>query len=193
MAEETAQEQVPLTPSFEDQLTPHQRQQLAALKERVYNGIRWGGWRLDKDGNDVASLAMVYALEPNKPLGFNKRVAVPSVANEPDHRTALMDGVIALVEEFVRTHLGKPSIDILSASDDPIWDQSPMTGFGRIGDALTEGPLPEPEVEVVEEEVPQALANINRAAVESEVNMREFGKPRVNWGDIVKSALQRRL
>lgn len=193
MADETATEQVPQTPTYEEQLTPHQRQQLRAFKELVFNGIRWGGWHLNRNGHDETLLAIVYALEPDKPIGYNKKVTVSAVSGEPEHRDALRDGVVALVEEFVEANLGAPSISILSANDDPIWDRSPVTGYGRVVDALTTaGALP-PDVEVEEETVPQALATINREAVEAEVMGREFGSSKPSWMDVVKDRLMRRL
>ncbi len=193
MATETAPEQVPQTPTYEETLTPHQRQQLRAFKEMVFSGIRWGGWQLDRSGNDKATLAIVYALEKDKPLGFNKRVTVPSTLGDPEHRDALMDGVVKLVEEFVEANLGAPAIDILSANDDPIWDKSPMTGHGRVQDALVAPGSAPPDVEVTEENVPHALASINREAVEAEVMAREFGNPKPSWMDVIKDVLQRRV
>lgn len=193
MATETATEQVPQTPTYEEQLSPHQRQQLKAFKEIVFNGIRWAGWRLGRDGNDMAGLAIVYALEKDKPLGFNHKVSVAHVANEEDHRAALMEGVVKMVEDFVAANIGAPTIDVLSANDDPIWDQSPVTGYGRVVDALATPDLQAPDAEVVEETVPQALATINREAVEAEVMAREFGVPKPTWIDVVKDRLMRRM
>lgn len=193
MATETAPEQVPQTPSYEDQLTPEQRQRLDAFKEIVFAGIRWGGWKLDRSGNDMATLAVVYAVEPNRPLGFNKKVSVPSVTSDDEHRKALSDGVVTLVEEFVAANLGVPSIDILSASDDPIWDQSPVTGFGRVMEALAApGSLP-PDFTIEEETVPTALADLNRENVEAETMVREFGTPTPSWMDVIKDRLMRRM
>lgn len=178
----------------EANLSAEAQQALADFRQAVFEGVRWSGWRYNRDGNEEADLAIIYSLEPAKPLGYTKEIVVSSVLSDEQKRTALRDAVVEMVEEFVGHNLGAPQVEITSSQDLAVFNEGAKTKAGKVADALAEPAEAPPDVQVEDtNDIPEAFSELHREQIRAEVFTQEFGTPEPTYPDVAKDVLRRRF